>query len=121
MTNQTKEHAALPPLAAEALAALLDSVRQKWRRYGAEFIGEAHEVNQAAGCAFAQTFVLDDVRYELVLDEQARLLVQEWVPGPGSEWGLTSEGTEIRPWVPDHNSICSRYACTVSGSRRGRS
>ena len=58
---------------------------------------------------------MDDIMYT------SQTLAASDISGSHRSWGLTSEGTEIRPWVPDHNSICSRYACTVSGSRRGRS
>ena len=83
--TSAKTGTSLQPLTAEALTPLLDTVRQKWQRYGAQFLGEAHEVSRSAGCALAQTFVLDDVQYELKLDDQAQLRVQEWVQGSGDE------------------------------------
>lgn len=77
--------AKLLPRTAEALAPLLETVRQKWHRYGAEFVGKAHEVSGPAGYALAQTFVIDDMRYQLVLDNQTQLRVQEWVQAPEHE------------------------------------
>ena len=68
-------------LTAEGLLLALDTVRAKWGRQGARFVGEisvpipSEPGGQPVVC---QTFVFDGVRYELFVRADKSLSVMEW-------------------------------------------